>query len=215
MRAARAVLATGAIGPVELVRTTWTSGYHRGRRLAGLARPARDGGGGVDEIATHHLDLCAHLLGEDLRITGASTADREVVHESAVLIARAAGALVTISTAQRTADSNEIEVVGAATARSRFSLYLADSLEVRRAADPVGPWARLRRHAEGLRGLPAAVAAARAGGDFLGSYAAHWEATAAALRAGSRPPATLDDGMAALSLALAAAEAASPAATGP
>jgi len=199
---------------VELVRTTWTSGYHRGGAWPAWRDRRETGGGAIHEIATHHLDLCAHLLGEDLRITGASTADREVVDQSAVLIARAAGgALVTISTAQRTADSNEIEVFGRDGAL-RFSLYRADSLEVRRAADPVGPWARLRRHAEGLRGLPAAVAAARAGGDFLGSYAAHWEATAAALRAGSRPPATLDDGMAALSLALAAAEAASPAATG-
>ena len=97
VRAARAVLATGAIGPVELVRTTWTSGYHRGGAWPASRDRRETGGGAVHEIATHHLDLCAHLLGEDLRITGASTADREVVNQSAVLIARAAGgALVTI-----------------------------------------------------------------------------------------------------------------------
>ena len=64
---ARAVLATGAIGPVELVRTTWTSGYHRGSAWPAWRDRRETGGGAIHEIATHHLDLCAHLLGEDLR----------------------------------------------------------------------------------------------------------------------------------------------------
>ena len=206
---ARAILAAGAIGPVELVRTTWTSGYNRGGEWPAWRDRRETGGGAIHEIAIHHLDLCAHLLGEELEITAASSVDREVADQSAVLIGRAAGgALVSISAAQRTADVNEIEVFGRDGAL-RFSLYRADSLQVRRGSDLAGgPRARLRQGLAAARRLPGALVAARAGGDFLGSYTAHWEATAAALRSGSPPPASLDDGLRALALALAAVESA-------
>jgi predicted dehydrogenase len=199
------VVASGVLGPVEVMRTVWTSGFHRGGAWPRWRDERATGGGALFEIAVHHLDLCRHLLGEDIERLSVEAASREVADQTVVIGGRTpSGALVSIVAGQRSADANEIEVYGR-DGVLRFSLYRADSLELRRSSDLAGgPTARLRQRVAAARGLPAALAVARRGGDFRLSYAAHWQATAQAVRGLAPPPATLDDGCRALAAALAA-----------
>lgn len=207
VREAAGLLATGAVGPVEMVRTAWTSGFHRGPDWPAWRGDRRAGGGALYEIAVHHLDLCRYLLGAEYESVAAWGRSGEHVDQSVMLTARmAGGVLVSIAAGQRTADANDVEVYGR-DGVLRLSLYRADSLELHRSADLAGgPRARLRRGAEAARGLPAALAAARRGGDFRASYAVHWARVAGALRAGAPCPATLEDGLRAQAALLAAAE---------
>lgn len=205
VRQAREILLSGVLGPIEMMRTAWTSGFHRGGAWPRWRDERAAGGGALFEIAVHHIDLCRFLLGEEFERVFVDSTSREVVDQSVVVSARmTGGALVSMIAGQRTGDANEIEIYGR-DGVLRFSLYRADSLEVRRNADMAGgPAVRLRQRAMAARGLPSAIAAARRGGDFRGSYVAHWVGAARAARRSAGPPATLDDGRRALAVVLAA-----------
>ena len=206
---ARGILTSGALGPVEMMRTVWTSGFHRGGAWPAWRDDRAAGGGALFEIAVHHIDLCRHLLGEEFGRVAVQSAHRDVVNQSIVMAASmSGGTLVSISAGQRTTDANDIEIFGRDGAL-RLSLYRADSLEVRRSSDMAGGLAvRLRQRVGSARRLPAALAAARRGGDFRQSYVAHWTAAARTAREGAPPPASLDDGLHALDVVLAAIESA-------
>jgi len=205
VREARAIVGSGALGRIGTLRAAWTSGYHRGGAWPAWRDDRAAGGGAILEIGVHHLDLCSCILGEPLESVSALLRDGAVPDQDAVVTGRtASGVLVSLLAGQRTVDANEVEIYGEEGALG-FSLYRADSLELRRTSDlGGGPKARARLLAGRARRLPAALAAARGGGDFVGSYAAHWRATGEALRGDAPPPATLDDGLAALAAALAA-----------
>lgn len=205
VRQAREIMLSGVLGPIEIMRTAWTSGFHRGGAWSRWRDERGSGGGALFEIAVHHVDLCRHLLGEEFARLSVESSSREVVDQSVVVSARmSGGTLVSMIAGQRTTDANEIEIYGRDGVLG-FSLYRADSLELRRSSDMAGgPAARLRQRAMSARGLPAAIAAARRGGDFRQSYAAHWARAAQAVRRSAGPPATLDDGRRALAVVLAA-----------
>ena len=88
---------------------------------------------------------------------------------------------------------HEVEVIGES-ACLRFSLYRADSLAIR-------PAGRVKQIVQWLQQLPEAVKAARLGGDYLDSYRTHWLRFIESIR-GGESPATLQDGRAALRIAL-------------
>ena len=205
VRRAKAILDAGLLGRIEMVRGVWTSGFHRGGAWPAWRGERSAGGGALHEVAVHHLDLCRHLLAAEFEAVSARTRSGDVVDQNVALVAAMSdGAIASLAAGQRTADANEMEVYGREGVL-RFSLYRADSLELRRSADLAGgPRVRLRQRLQAARELPAAVAAARRGGDYRGSYVAHWTRVAAAIRAGTGPPATLADGQAALAAVLAA-----------
>ena len=190
VREARAIVGSGALGRIGTLRAAWTSGYHRGGAWPAWRDDRAAGGGAILEIGVHHLDLCSCLLGEPLESVSALLRDGAVPDQDAVVTGRtASGVLVSLLAGQRTVNANEVEIYGEEGALG-FSLYRADSLELRRTGPSDlggGPKARARLLAGRARRLPAAVAAARGGGDFVGSYAAHWRATGEALR-GDAPP---------------------------
>ena len=66
------------------------------------------------------------------------------------------------------------------------------------------PAVRLRAVARSAATLPRQARAARAGGDFLLSYAAQWQTVRDAVRDGGPPHATFGDGRAATAIAIAA-----------
>lgn len=197
--AARELLAGGALGAMEMMRTSWTCGSHLGREWPAWRLDRALGGGAFNEIAVHHLDLVRFLLDDEIDSVTAMTRSDEIVDQDIGITARTrSGVVVSISVGQKTVDGNEIEVYGRRGALA-FSCYRADSFGVRGVAElGGGSAAQIRRRLAWLRALPAAVASARSGGDFRGSYVEHWRRFAAAIRGEGALPATLDDGARAL-----------------
>lgn len=209
VREAAGILESGALGPIELVRASWTSGYHRGGEWPAWRDARASGGGAFLEVCSHQIDLCRYLLREEVEQVSAASAGRELVDQNVAITARTdGGALISLVAGQRAADTNEVEVHGRDATLS-LSLYRADSLVVRPGAEAAGgPVVRLRHAARAARRLPAAVVAIRRGGVYVDSFAVHWSRVAAAARGDASPPATVDDGVRALAVALAAIESA-------
>ena len=171
VEAARAIVASGTLGPIATLRTTWTAGYERGRPLPEWRRLRDHGGGVLYEIGTHHVDLWRHLLGEEIDDVGALCRTGETEDETAVLTGRASGgAIVTAVLSDQAPDANEVDIIGR-DGRLRFSLYRGDSLEVTSREPDYRARARARALGHRAAALPTAIRAARTGGDFVNSYA--------------------------------------------
>lgn len=205
VRAARDLMAGGTLGALEMMRTSWTCGFHLGREWPAWRLDRARGGGAFYEIAVHHLDLARYLLDDEIDCVTAMTRSDEIVDVDIGITARMrSGVVVGIHVSQRTVDGNDIEVFGRRGALA-FSCYRADSLSLRTSAELAGGAAtQIRRRIGWLRALPAAVASARRGGDFRGSYVEHWRRFVSAIRGDGVAPATLDDGLRSLSAVTAA-----------
>ena len=135
---ARRLIASGALGEIELIRTGWTSGLPPERALPAWRRQRARGGGAVLEIAPHHVDLWRFLTGTEVESVFAQTRSQFLEDQTAVVTARlSTGALATAGFCQGTADSNEIDVYGRR-ARLSFSPYRGDSLVVQLVSDAGG-----------------------------------------------------------------------------
>jgi len=195
--AAREALAEGRLGRLAMIRTHWTAAV----RPPGWRASAADGGVALWEMGVHHLDLWRHLTGEEpRRITAAG--DEAVLVMSAVTDG---GTLLATTVADGTSDANEVELVGER-GRLTLTLYRGDGprwVPAGQAGGGVG--VRLSAAARAARTLPRQARAARAGGDYVLSFVAEWEALARAARGETgAPPATFEDGRRAVALALAA-----------
>ena len=196
VRKARALIASGALGPIELVRTILVGGVPE--RPAWQLRRAQ-GGGALFELGIHHFDLWRFLLDDEVISLQAESVSGSAEDAKAVIAARfGGGALASTTLAMGGTAMHEIEVMGDAGAL-RFSLYRADSFELK-------PRGRLESLVDWTRQLPDAARAARTRGDYLDSYRVHWTDFLDAIRAG-RTQNSLEDGRKALEIALAAAEA--------
>jgi predicted dehydrogenase len=206
---AHTLMASGALGEVELVRSAFTSSVAHEGDLP-VWRERRDlGGGALAEFASHNFDLCRFLLGEELVEVAASTRSDALDDQAAVVTARSAsGTLCSFAYSQRTQDENTIEIFGTR-ACLRLALYRFDGLELSPVSTSPGD---IGERAKGLvrtvRALPRGLAARRTGGEFVESYANEWRQFAAASRGEEAPRATLEDGLRALEVLLAANEAA-------
>ena len=191
--AARAALAAGRLGRLRMVRAHWTAGP----RPPGWRGEPEHGGGALWEMGVHQLDLWRLLGGGEPEGVTASGDD-----DALALSARTDGGVVLAATVvSGTADANEVELVGER-GRLTLTLYRGDGPRFAPAARAAGgPGARLREAARTAASLPRQARAARAGGDYLLSYAAQWEAVRAAVRDGAPPHATFADGRAAVALA--------------
>ena len=190
--AARAAIAEGRLGRVRMVRTHWTAGAPpHGRRASGAA---------LWEMGVHHLDLWRHLTGEEPREIAATG------HEHALVMSATTdgGTVLATTVADGTSGSNELELVGE-NGRLTLTLYRGDGPHWAPAGGAVGGVAvRLRDALRGTWSLPRQALAARAGGDYLLSFAAQWHALGRALRDGGAPPADFEDGRRVVALAHAA-----------
>ena len=205
VEAARAAVASGVLGPIELVQTSWTSGFHLGRDLPAWRLDRASGGGAFYEIAVHHVDLLRYILGDEIDRVAADSRSAELVDQDVVLNLRMrSGVLASIAISQRTSDGNDIAIYGQRGMVS-FSCYRTDSYRHRISSDLGGGLrARLKERVRDLKGLPAALVAARAGGDYRLSYATHWQRFADAILAHGKLPVAADDGERALEAVTAA-----------
>ncbi|HEV7846270.1 MAG TPA: Gfo/Idh/MocA family oxidoreductase [Thermoleophilaceae bacterium] len=174
LSAARA-LEEGRLGRLLMVRTHWSAAG----RPPGWRADAGEGGGVIWEMGVHHLDLWRHLTGEE---PGAVSAIGDE-HAVALSARSESGTVFATTVADGTSDANEVELVGEL-GRLTLTLYRGDGPHWTPAGEPgggVGP--RLREATRAARDLPRQARAARAGGDYLQSFASQWQLLAQAARA--------------------------------
>lgn len=194
VRQARTIVRSGALGDIELVRTLWTADWSGATRPAWHASRGQ-GGGALLEIGTHQADLWRWLLGSEVEMVHADSRSTAFEDQTATLQGRmTSGVLVTGVVSQRSVSHNVVEVFGSR-ASLRFSCYHGDSLTVAKVAgSDGGAMRRIRPLLERAAQLPAALGAARGGGDFRMSYVHQWKDIVAALTHRAPLPASISDG---------------------
>ena len=210
VRQLRDRLASGGLGPIHALATTYTDDVLLRPELAAWRATRGRGGGTLLEKAIHHFDLWRFLLEDEVEevhaYTGSGRADDEVACVSARM---RGGALASTLAVDATSLSNEVAVYGTK-ARAALDLYRFDGLVQ---ASPYEPPGAVRTRAQALlrtaRALPAGLGAIRSGGEAMLSYEAEWRHFAAAIARGGATESTLEDGVRALEIALAAHQSAS------
>ncbi len=201
-------LRSGAVGAVESIRTVWNS--PRGDDGTPAWKWTREqGGGSLVELGVHLYDLWRHLLGTEVTEVFAWSRHGSRHDESAQVTARLADTTLASATlSERTGHEMEVEVCGSG-GRLRVSGVRFDGYERygrRETPGMVGP--RLRNLRTFARDLPVGVARMRRLGDYGDSYVGEWRHLLECARSGHPVACTLEDGRAALRVALAAAESA-------
>ena len=193
-RQAKAILRSGALGEIEIVRTLWTADW-TGTPKPGWHASRQEGGGALLEIGTHQADLWRWLLDSEVDSVRAETRSDQFDDQSATMQARMAnGVLVMGAVSQRSVSQNVVEIYGSRGSLS-FSCYHGDSLTLTTVGvTTTGAWRRIRPLLARAAQLPAAYRAARGGGDFRLSYAHQWQAIVEALTLGGPLPASIHDG---------------------
>jgi predicted dehydrogenase len=207
MRQAKGIIASGALGEIELVRSLWTADWSTAIRPVWHTTRAA-GGGALLEIGTHLADLWRWLLDSEVECVQAMSRSSLHDDQSGTIQARmTSGVLVTGAVSQRTATHNVLEVLGSR-GSLRLSTYHADSLEVTAIGGTGGVGSRrIRPLLQRAARLPGALLAARGGGDFRLSYRHAWNRIVSALRTGEPMPASVEDGRRAVAVVLAVLQA--------
>lgn len=196
---AQEIIASGALGRIQMMRTVWTAGFNLGREMPEWRKRREMGGGALTELGIHHVDLWRFLTGREIASAGAlsysESSDDQAVTLQGVLDD---GSLCSTALCQRTADSNEVEVFGAR-GRLRFSLYQADSLVQFSTSDfGGGMGARLKQLQQQVKQFPALVRSSRRGGAYIESYQRQWLRFAKTVGGGAPPSCSLEDARAAV-----------------
>jgi myo-inositol 2-dehydrogenase/D-chiro-inositol 1-dehydrogenase len=202
VRRARAMIMQGRLGPLELMRTSFTS-HHE---TLGEWRTRRElGGGALFEIAVHHFDLWRFLLGTEVEEIVAVSRSGQWDDETTTVMARLANGIPVASVfSERTSETNELEVYGRG-GRVRVSCYHFDGMEfVPPSRFPGAMGTRLRHAVRALKEVPTGLRWMRRGGDFFASYEAEWRHFTDAIRRDTPVECTVEDGQRALEVCLAA-----------
>jgi predicted dehydrogenase len=203
---AKQLLARGAIGEIQLVRTAWMSGLRVRTQMPAWRNRRQTGGGVLCEVAVHHIDLLRYLTGADIEEVYAQSRHGEGDDESATIDMRCTnGVLASCAFSEHTSDANEIELIGRE-GRLAFSIYRFDSLAMTFPGRSVG---RAGSALASLKALPECWPILRRGGDFLETYRREWLAFIDVIRRDRPVAATVADGLAALRVVLAATASAS------
>ncbi len=201
VRKARSMIAGGLLGDVRLVRTVWSASL-RSRMVLPAWRDRRELGGGVlNEIAVHHIDLIRFLINQEVEQVFVQAQHGEADDESATVNLRfSGGAAVSCLFSERSTDCNEVELFGSK-GHLAFSMYRFDSLRFT-APGRYGSRADLVMHT--LRELPEAWRILRRGGDFTETYRQQWLVFLDSIEDEEQVSATIEDGREALRVVLAA-----------
>lgn len=203
---ARELLSRGAIGELQMIRTAWMSGLRVRSQMPAWRNRRHTGGGVLCEVAVHHIDLLRYLSGAEIETVFAQSRHGDGDDESATIDMRcASGVIASCAFSEHTSDANEIELVGRE-GRLAFSLYRFDSLTL---SAPGGKAGRAGAIIMTMREMRACWPILRRGGDFLDTYRREWIAFGSAIRDGTPLAATVEDGVAALRVVLAATASAS------
>ncbi len=193
-REARRMVASGRLGRVRRLRTTFTQAllspdnHWRGQ-------PDR-GGDPLLDLGVHHFDLLRFILQAEVVEVLADVAPDGSRANVAAAMSSGAHADIRIGAAEDRVGRNRIELDGE---KGRLAISFYESFGLR------GDASGFRRVAARIPGL---VADRWNGGAYPSSYRRQWLEFAKAIATGARGGATLEDGRAALAAALAAAESA-------
>jgi predicted dehydrogenase len=196
VRRARDLIAAGALGELQAVRTSFTSSFDY-RDVAQPWRFRREtGGGAVAEMGPHHLDLWRFLTGLEVQEVFASSRSEGMEDETAVLLGVLAdGVRAETLVSQRSTNVNELEVFGER-GRLRVGCYRYDGLEVQLGKGFGGDVGhRLRGLARAAVELPAFARGLRRGSDYVESYTAQWRHVVEATSGGVPADPGLEDGI--------------------
>ena len=210
VREARRIIREGALGKIESIRTAWTSDVRHYRNMPEWRNRREMGGGTIVEIGIHHFDLWRFLLESEVEEIFALTRSSEWDDQIAVVNARMAnGAIASSVFSELTCNNNEIEIHGQK-GRLLVSCYSFDGLEFQPILSLPGTISsRMKKVINTLRDLPKAVSSIRNGGEFIASYRAEWQHFIHAIRNNAQVECTLEDGMRAVQVVLAATQSAS------
>lgn len=208
VRRLRDLVASGELGTIHAIGTTYTDDVML-RPDHPEWRDARErGGGALLEVAIHHIDLWRFLLADEVEDIHAQTSSEAAEVVASVSARMRAGALANTLAVDATSLSNQVAVYGAK-GRAVLDLHRFDGLAQ---ASPSEPSGAVRTRAQALlrtaRALPAGVGAARRGGEALLAYEAEWRHFTRAIAGETAVESTLEDGVRALEIALAAIESA-------
>jgi myo-inositol 2-dehydrogenase/D-chiro-inositol 1-dehydrogenase len=204
MVAASELVRAGAVGHLQALHLTLTSGY-RHRRQSPLWRNQRQSGGSVLlEIGSHLFDLARFLAGAEFAEVHATAQSRDGLETMATVNGRMAnGSQVSLLMGDHSADILEVDIFGNA-GRLHVSGYRFDGLELWPVlVYPGSLKARVRQAFETVRGLPGAWPSLRQGGDFASSYRKQWQRFGDRIANGQTAAPTLEDGRQSLRAALA------------
>lgn len=204
LRQAQALLQHGILGPLELMRTVFTSSHED---MSGWRKQRELGGGVFFEVAVHHFDLWRFLLQSEVEEVFAVSRSQQWDDETATVTARLANGVVATSVfSERTSVNHEVEIYGQA-GRLRISCSHFDGLEYFSSARlPGDVRTRVQQIAHTLKELPHGAWRMHQGGDFVASYRAEWRHFIEALQCGGPVGCTLEDGRRALEVVVAALE---------
>jgi len=203
----RKIIQRGDLGAIEAIRSTWTSAIRYHRTMPDWRNRRELGGGALFEIAVHHFDLWRCLLQSEMEEIFAFSKSTEWPDETVTITARLRnGVIISALFGERTSDNNEMEIYGQ-NGRLRLSLFRFDGLEFYSTSTIEGGIAsRLNKFTKTLKELPTGIAILRQGGDYKVSYRQEWRHFINAIRHDLPVNCSLEDGRAAVQIALAAIE---------
>lgn len=209
VRRAAETLREGELGELELVRSITTSPKRLGTDAPDWSGDRERGGGALIEAAVHHYDLWRYLTGAEVEEVSVISRSRLTDDDAATVSARlSSGALVSAVFCDGTSSVSGITLFGSDGSVDVSFLRFDGLIRQHATAAPGHPKARAAGVLRAFRELRPGLRARRSGGEFLASYRSEWEHFLHAVRTESLPDCTLDDGVEALRIALAAAESA-------
>ena len=211
VREARAMIRRGDLGRLKAIRSVYTH-WHPGATAQPWHKSRALGGGVMLNDGVHHFDLWRFLLDTEIvQVQAHCQPSEHFKDDTCTVSARLGnGMLASAVLSFTTSPNSELEIFGEA-GRLILSLYRFDGLEFySNTAYPGSMKTRLLRIAGTIRELPQALAAVHRGGDFDATYGMMWSHFADCIIRATPPACTLDDGMKALDVAIAALESASP-----
>ena len=190
LQARRRILA-GEIGAPELLASTITT---RHDDVPPWRRTRATGGGVLNDMAIHHVDLWRWLTGSDVVEVSACARSREWEDDSAAISARLSdGALATAVVGERTVNDNALAVFGRDGAIA-LSFYRFDGFTLRRGGVPGDRTDRMSTALHRLAQIVGLPATRRHRGLWLSSYRAQWRHFIDCIGADRAPGSSFADG---------------------
>ncbi|HJX39648.1 MAG TPA: Gfo/Idh/MocA family oxidoreductase [Anaerolineae bacterium] len=210
VRQARVMIQEGRLGQIELVSSCFTAGTHYKRDVLEWKKRRAMGGGVLMEFATHYFDLWRFLLNTEVDEVHASTRSDQWDDVTGTITARLSnGGLVAAYFSEWTTERNETHIFGRS-GSIHLSVYRFDGLEFVPLSTSTGQLRhRLAKVVDSVRRLPRAAVYFRSGGEYYASFVEQWRHFARSIRHGVPVECTLEDGLRALEVALAAVKSAS------
>lgn len=206
LRQAREWIRAGRVGTLTGAVMTWTRAH---RSPAEWHTVPGEGGDLLWDMGVHHFDLWRFLFDSDVVELNATRGENLQGERSVTVSARLGnGMTVTSFLAEGTMAQNEIQIFGTR-GQLRIDCYRFDGFEWLDLTTYTGSLAhRVRGGMKSLAAFPRGLVLMGQGGDYVDSYRVEWEQFLDAVRFNKQTDCTVEDGIAATQLALAALHAA-------